>query len=341
MNRRYFMTLLSSGMLVPHLALGDHHVISADPLEVEFDLTSLQGQFTSIEDFYIRNHFAAPGIAEPATLKVEGEVDKPLTLTAMDLDKLPEKKMAAVLECAGNRVGSAGLISNGAWSGWAMKDVLAMARPTGSGVHVHLIGRDGYQRSVPLERAMADGILATHLNSRPLTLRHGAPWRALLPGWYGMDSVKWLERIVVATAPLPPDGGTYLQTRQTASGELDRSPLPRILVKSAITDPQQGAILQRGSIPVRGVAWSGAGKIDSVEVSVDGGASWKTATLGTGSDLGWTLWNASVELTQPGAVEIAVRAKDVQGNVQPAQRDPARLDGYTNNWYHRIHCVVV
>ena len=105
-------------------------------------------------------------------------------------------------------------------------------------------GRDGYKRSVPLERALADGILATHLNSRPLTLHHGAPWRAVLPGWYGMDSVKWLERIVVAAAALPPEGGTYQQSRQTSSGELDRQPLPRVQVKSVITDPQQGAVLQ-------------------------------------------------------------------------------------------------
>ena len=341
MDRRYFMTLLSSGLLTAKMLRADHHVISMDPLEVEFDLGSLQGQYTSVEDFYVRNHFAAPAGVEAATLRIEGEVEKPRDLAPADLATLPERKFGAVLECAGNRVGSTGLVSSGAWAGWSLKDVLMMARPTDAGAHLHLFGRDDYKRSVPLERALADGILATHLNSRPLTLRHGAPWRALLPGWYGMDSVKWLQRIVVAATPLPPEGGTYLQTRQMPSGELDRQPLPRVQVKSVITDPQQGAVLRRGRAEIRGLAWSGAGKLDSVEVSADAGSTWQTATLDAGADLGWAAWKASLELTQPGAVEFVARAKDALGQVQPALRDSARLDGYTNYWYHRVRCVVV
>src|SRR5208282_2274235 len=112
-----------------------------------------------------------------------GEIEKPVSLTAVELAGLSERKFAAVLECAGNRVGSTGLVSNGAWAGWPLKDILTMARPTAKAAYLHLFGRDGYKRSVPLERALADGILATHLNSRPLTLQHGPPWRALFPGW--------------------------------------------------------------------------------------------------------------------------------------------------------------
>ncbi len=341
MHRRHFMTLLSSGLLVPQILKAEHHVISVDPLEVESDLRSLQGQYTSVEDFYVRNHFAMPAGVEAATLRIEGEVEKPREFAPSDLAMLRERKFGAVLECAGNRVGSTGLVSNGAWVGWSLKDVLMMARPTGAAAHLHLLGRDGYKRSIPVERALADGILATHMNSRPLTLRHGAPWRALLPGWYGMDSVKWLERIVVTTVPLPLEGGTYQQTRQTLSGELDRQLLPRVQVKSVIVDPQQGAALRRGRAEIRGLAWSGGGKMDSVEVSTDGGSTWRAATLDSGTDLEWVVWKASLELTQPGAVELVARAKDAQGHVQPVERDPARLDGYTNNWYHRVRCVVV
>jgi DMSO/TMAO reductase YedYZ molybdopterin-dependent catalytic subunit len=275
------------------------------------------------------------------TLKVEGEVEKPREFASTDLAGLGERKLGAVLECAGNRVGSSGLVSNGAWSGWALKDILMMARPTGVAAHLHLFGRDGYKRTVPLERALADGILATHLNSRPLTLRHGAPWRALLPGWYGMDSVKWLERIVVAAAPLPPEGGTYQQSRQTPTGEVDRQPLPRVQVKSVIVDPRQGTVLRRGKVQIRGLAWTGAGRIDSVEVSADAGNTWQAAALDSGADLEWVAWKASWELTQPGPAEFVARAKDSRGQVQPTDRDPARLDGYTNNWYHRVRCVVV
>jgi DMSO/TMAO reductase YedYZ molybdopterin-dependent catalytic subunit len=341
MDRRYFMTLLSSGLLVPEILRGEHHVISMDPLEMEFDLWSLQGRYTPVEDFYVRNHFAAPARLEAATLKIEGEVEAPCELAAADLAALHERKFGAVLECAGNRVGATGLVSSGAWAGWPLKDVMMLARPTRAAAHVHFFGRDGYKRSVPLDRAMADGILATHLNSRPLTLQHGAPWRVVLPGWYGMDSVKWLDRIVVAAAGLPPEGGTYQQSRQTASGELDRQVLPRIQVKSVIIDPQKGAVLKRGKVEIRGLAWTGAGKVESVEVSADAGSTWRPATLDRGTDLEWVAWEISWELTQPGQVEFVVRARDTQGQAQPAERDPARLDGYTNNWYHRVRCVVV
>jgi DMSO/TMAO reductase YedYZ molybdopterin-dependent catalytic subunit len=341
MDRRYFMTLLSSGLLVPTMLKAEHHVISMDPLEIEFDLASIQGRYTSVEDFYVRDHFAAPAGVEHATLEIEGEVETHRQLAPADLAILPERKFGAVLECAGNRVGSTGLVSNGAWAGWPLKDILMMARPTGAAAHLHLFGRDGYKRSVPLDQALADGLLATHLHSRPLTLRHGAPWRALLPGWYGMDSVKWLERILVAATPLPPEAGTYQQTRQASSGELDRRALPRVQVKSVIVDPKQGAVLRRGRAEIRGLAWSGAGKIDSVEVSADAGSNWRTAMLDSGTALEWVVWKASLELTRPGAVEFVARAKDAQGQVQPAERDSARLDAYTNNWYHRVRCVVV
>lgn len=341
MDRRSFMTLLGGGLLVPRTLKAEHHVISVDPLEVEFDLRSLQGRYTSAEDFYVRNHFATPEGSEAATLRIEGEVEKPRDFAPPDFAMLHDWKSGAVLECAGNRVGSTGLISNGAWSGWSLKDVLTMARPTAAAAHLHLFGRDRYKRSVPLHRALADGILVTRLDSRPLTRQHGAPWRALLPGWYGMDSVKWLERIVVAASPLPPEGGTYQQTRQTQSGEVDRQLLPRVQVKSVILDPQENSVLRRGKAEIRGLAWSGAGKIDSVEASGDGGGTWRAATLDSGADLEWVVWKASLELTRPGAVELVARAKDAQGHVQPAERDPARLDGYANNWYHRVRCVVV
>jgi len=238
-------------------------------------------------------------------------------------------------------VGATGLVSNGAWTGWAFKDILTLARPNAAAGHLHLHGRDGYKRSVPLDRAMADALLVTQLNSRPLTLAHGAPWRVLLPGWYGMDSVKWLERIVVASAPLPNEGGTYQQSRQTGSGEIEREPLPRVRVKSAILNPRPGSVLRKGKTEIRGLAWTGAGTIASVDVSADGGRTWQPALLDSAGALEWVIWKTSVELTEAGTVEFVSRAKDTEGQVQPAERDASRLDGYTNSWYHRVRCTVV
>ena len=341
MNRRSFMTLVGSGLLVPRVLAADHHVISADPLEVEFDLRSQRGRYTSVEDFYVRDHFAVPAPVESATLRIEGEVEKPRDLTSADFTKLTKREAGAVLECAGNRVGSTGLVSNGSWTGWPFAQVLALAQPTAKADHVHFVGRDGYKRSVPMERASDDALLVTHLNGRPLTRQHGAPWRVVLPGWYGMDSVKWLERVVLGDAPLPPEGGTYQQSRQTSSGEVERQPLPRVQVKSVITEPVAGAVLSRGKSVVRGLAWSGAGTIASVEVGTNSGGNWVAATLDEGKEWEWVPWSASLELTQLGAVEIVARAKDAKDNEQPADRDSSRMDGYANNWYHRVRCVVV
>jgi DMSO/TMAO reductase YedYZ molybdopterin-dependent catalytic subunit len=341
MNRRYFMTVLSSGLVAPQVLNADHHVISADPLEVEFDLGSLQGQYTSVEDFYVRNHYAAPDSAGSATLIIEGEVEERRVLGFADLAPLPEREVGAVLECAGDQVGPTGLVSNGHWSGWPLKRVLDLARPTVKAEHVHLFGRDSYKRSVPMERALADGVLVTRLNSRPLGRQHGAPWRVLLPGWYGMDSVKWVERIVAARDPLPTEGGIYQESRQTTSGEVERQPLPRVQVKSVIVDPLERTVLRQGKVEIRGLAWTGSGKIESVEVSPDAGSSWRPATFDLGKDFEWAVWKVSLELTQPGAVEIVARARDTNGLKQPPARDAMRLDSYTNNWYHRVRCVVI
>jgi DMSO/TMAO reductase YedYZ molybdopterin-dependent catalytic subunit len=340
MDRRNFLTLVSGGLLVPKMLTAEHHVISADPLVVDFDLNSLRGQYTPVEDFYVRNHHVVPADTGQTTLRIEGEVERARELSPADLASLPEREVGAVLECAGNRVGSSGLISNGSWTGWRLQDVLALVRPTPRAAHLHLLGRDGYERSVPLERA-TDSMLVTRLNGRPLTRQHGAPWRALFPGWFGMDSVKWLERAVLTRDPLPPVGNTYQEVRQTASGQVERQPLPRLPVKSAITDPLGGAVLRRGTVQIRGLAWSGTGKITSVEVSPDGGTTWQRAELQPGRDFEWWLWKATLEFAQPGAVELVARARDGEGSLQPAQRDPSRLDGYANNWYHRVRCVVV
>ena len=340
MNRRGFLTLVSSGLLVPEVLTAEHHVISADPLEVEFDLNSLRGRYTSVEDFYVRNHHDVPPDIDKATLRVEGEVEQARELALADLASLPKRELGAVLECAGNRVGASGLISNGLWSGWKLQDVLALARPTPRAAHLHLRGRDGYQRSVPLERA-SDSMLVSDLNGRPLTRQHGAPCRALFPGWFGMDSVKWLKSVVVAREPLPREGDTYQEIRKMTTGEIERQPLPRLPVKSVITDPMAGAVMKRGVVGIRGLAWSGTGKISSVEVSVNKGATWREAEVEPSRDLEWWMWKATLEFAQPGAVELVVRARDSEGSQQPSERDPLRLDGYANNWYHRVRCVVV
>ena len=308
---------------------------------VDFDLQSLEGRYTLVEDFYVRDHGPIPSLLGTNVLEIEGEVENPRRISIDELQSLPTRELGAILECAGNPVGTLGKVSNGLWKGWALTDVLALAQPAHSASFLHLFGRDDYARSVPLERASSDAMLATHLNGRPLDRHHGMPWRALFPGWYGMDSVKWLERIVVSKAALPSNDNAYLELTKGPSGEIVQQPLPRIQVKSVILGPAQGSVLHRGRVKVHGLAWSGEGKITSVEVKCDKDPAWHPATLGTGLGYEWASWQSELEISQPGAVEIGCRAADEKGSTQPAERDPRRLDGYVENWYHRVRIVLV
>ncbi len=320
---------------------GDHHVDSADPLVVDFDLQTLRGRYTSIEDFYIRNHFDTPMGPGDGLLQVQGEVKKPLKLALADLDRLSTENVGAVLECAGNGTGPRALASNGLWQGWRLADVVSMAQPTREGKFLHLMGRDGFARSVPLEGALANGMLATKLDHQLLRPHHGKPWRALFPGWYGMDSVKWLERIEVSREPLPAVGNTYLKLSSTPSGQIERAPLPPIQVKSIMTFPTAGAVLKPGAVQVAGVAWSGVAPVAKVDVSADGGQTWQQAKLDPGARYEWALWRCSLTLVKRGVVELACRATDASGNAQPSTRDATRIDGYVNNLIEHVRCLVV
>jgi DMSO/TMAO reductase YedYZ molybdopterin-dependent catalytic subunit len=342
MHRRNFVGLLGAAMLAPAAGLrADHKFISFDPVLVAFDLGSLAGRYTPVQDFYIRNHFEKPTVPSNPSLRIEGEVETPTTLTYRDFASLPRHQEAAVLECAGDRIGEDVLASNGLWGGWRFNDLLRLARPLARARYVHLYGEDGYSRSVSMEQASQDGMLVTRLNGRPLLPNHGAPWRAVFLGWYGMDSVKWLARVVFASTPLPPVGNTYLRVTSGPSGNVIRQPLPRVQVKSLIISPKPQSVLPIGRITLRGVAWSGTGAIKSVQASCDGGKSWRPAAIDPGGRYGWALWRASFRLTQRGVVEFACRATDVTGAIQPMERDPSRLDGYAFNVVERVRCVLV
>jgi len=342
MNRRTFMLAAGALLTSGGRLAAEHHVISANPLIVESEVWPPAGIYTTLEDFYVRNHFQAPAPSATGSLTVEGEVDKPTQFTLESFSGMAERELGAVLECAGGPLSPLTLASDGLWRGWPLAEILGRTQPRTSGTWLHLLGRDGFSRGVPIDRALKDGLLATSLNGRPLAPNHGAPWRAFFPGWYGMDSVKWLEKIVVAATPLPALDRTYLQITRQANGELDAQFLPKIQVKSIITSPADGAVLQHDKIEVRGVAWSGAGRISTVQVTADQGVSWRTASVESpGHDYDWILWRATISLDRPGAVNLISRATDTAGNTQPASRDPRRADGYAYNVCHRIRCVVL
>jgi DMSO/TMAO reductase YedYZ molybdopterin-dependent catalytic subunit len=331
---------IAGSFLTSHKSLfAEHHTVSADPLLVEFDVASLTTRYTSAEDFFVRNHNTFRPEGQPQALTVQGLVERPMTLTIDDLHHLRQRAVGAVLECSGNMVGTGGL-SNGYWEGWPLSGILAWARPKPDSAHVHFYGKDGFARSVPIGRANEDGLLVTRLNGRPLRHNNGYPWRVLMLGWYGMDSVKWLERIDLATSPLVTNAEAYVELRGQPSGEVLRKPLPRVAVKSIITIPREGAAVPLGTCEVTGLAWSGGAKVTRVEVSKDGGAIWEPASLEGGTQYEWTKWRWRTELRSRGTIELNCRATDEKGTLQPERRDPKRMDGYVNNWYHRVRCRV-
>jgi DMSO/TMAO reductase YedYZ molybdopterin-dependent catalytic subunit len=239
------------------------------------------------------------------------------------------------------------------WRGAPLRPLLEEAGMADGAVEVLFTGadegRDGgidqqYQRSLSVEDVLdSEAILAYEMNGAPLPPQHGFPVRLLVPGWYGMTSVKWLTRIDILGEPF----GGYQQAqsyrlRQREDEEGD--PLSRMLPRSLLIPPGRPDFFTRermveGPCVLEGRAWSGHGEIVSVEVSADGGETWEAADLGEQVGRwawrGWTYrWDA-----RPGSYELCCRARDSAGNEQPVE--PAwNLGGYANNAVQRVPVTV-
>lgn len=342
MRRREFIALVGGALIASRRLYGDSAVISQNPLIMQYNLESLQGEYTPVEEFYVRSHNPVPKNLSSLALHIEGAVEKQQTLAMPDLARLPVQRLAAVLECAGNGTGPYQLASNALWEGWPLEDVLKLAGTRPDAAYLHLEGRDGFVRSVPRSRALDDALLVTRMNGEPLLPDHGGPWRVVFPGYYGMDSVKWVERITVSDSPLKPVTDDYLAQRKTANGAVETLPLPGIQMKSVFVYPAVGAVLRLGRVDARGLAWSNGEKIMAVEVSPDGGKTWHLAKLEppTGK-YSWKLWQVPLDLNDRGLVELACKAIDGRGNPQPAERPVDRTDGYADNQIERIRVMVI
>jgi DMSO/TMAO reductase YedYZ molybdopterin-dependent catalytic subunit len=339
LDRRRFFSLLTAGYFASaSISRADHHVISADPFEVEVDLTSMSSRYTSLDDFYIRDHFRVPP-APVTQIEIAGAVERRLTLDNRALAALKRVELGAVLECAGDPVSTNALVSNGMWGGWRLADVLALAQPARTSTHLLLYGRDGYSRVVPISRLAEDAMLVSDLNGLPLRRDHGGPWRIFFPGRYGMDSVKWLERIVVLNEAPADDSYSYHQITRDISG-VHMEPLPGVQVKSIITSPRPGTSVHAGNIDIKGLAWSGSGRVEGVELSANSGARWQSVSFEKRPRYEWTFWQASVAVER-GVAELIVRARDESGQSQPQNPDPVRIDRYANNWLHRVRVAVI
>jgi DMSO/TMAO reductase YedYZ molybdopterin-dependent catalytic subunit len=185
-----------------------------------------------------------------------------------------------------------------------------------------------FARSIPLSKATADVLLAYKMNGSELPPQHGFPVRAIVPGWYAVASVKWLQRIIITQQPF----AGYYQTidysywkRLGEIGEL--TPVAEIQIKAEIAKPAQGETVPANStVRVYGAAWTSEGEITRVEVSADGGVTWSDATLlGASKPNAWRLWDFEWRTpSKSGEANLMARATDSHGRTQPSQRDNDR-----------------
>ena len=301
---------------------------------------------TPVPHFFVRNHMHEPSelSAEDWRLTVGGEVDKPFTLTLAELSKFETHSVVNTLECAGNGRSlqrpqvpgvqwGKGAVSTARFSGPRLRDVLQRAGVKPTGKHVMFRGLDEvpgkvppFIRSIPIEKALdADTLIATHMNGAALTKHHGFPARALVPGWIGAASCKWLTEIKILDAEFVGNfmSPAYRFPNQPGKpGEAikpeDTHPLTALSVKSVISGPLDGASLKAGKVALHGAAWAGEADVVKVEVSTDGGASWNAARLGPErAHYAWRLWNYDWKAIG-GDYSILSRATDSQGRTQPA-----------------------
>lgn len=343
-------------------------VRSMRPPDFETPVALLDSFITPIEHFYVRSHLPVPASLDAASwaLKVGGEVGSPLSLSIDEIRKLPAVTIAMTLECAGNGRSffdpavagiqwEKGAVGTARFTGARMADVLKLAgaKATGRNVEMHAADRPlgtmpAFVRQVPMAKAMhPDTLVAYDMNGQPLPAVHGFPLRAIVPGWEGAYSVKWLTALNV----LDKDSDSFwvatgyrYPTRRVAPGAAvdakDMAPLVGLTVKSLITRPVTGASLPAGQVAVAGFAWAGENDISKVDVSIDSGASWQPARLaGEQAKYTWRRFEHAFAATKPESYLILSRATDAKGNVQPAvaQWNPS---GYLWNQYDAIRIEV-
>jgi DMSO/TMAO reductase YedYZ molybdopterin-dependent catalytic subunit len=341
--------------------------LSSDPLNTATPDCALIHPVTPTSALFVRNHFAVPCL-DPATwrLAIHPAADHVDCLSITDLGGYRQRDVEVVLECAGNRrsrmrpappglAWGHGALGCVRFTGPALRDVLA-DRPmtpgtcellfTGADTGATSNGTGPFARSLPLATArQATTLLATHLNGEPLTAEHGAPLRLVVPGWYGVASVKWLVEIRALTHNFAGTFHTrsyvYRHSSRTADGTTD-GPVRSIRVSSLITAPPGPTVIGCGdTVDIRGVAWSDGSTITRVDVSDDNGATWQPARLSKPAGAhAWTPWTYGWRPATTGSYRLLARATDSAGRRQPL-RTPWNALGYGNNVASGVDLVVV
>jgi DMSO/TMAO reductase YedYZ molybdopterin-dependent catalytic subunit len=345
-----FAGLVSGGSLVSSHLLDQGRFLLGQTATVQAAPQALGELLTSNSDFFIRNHFATPRInAETWNLEISGLVGMPRKLGYPDILLASSARHSFTIECAGNRSGGAG-VSTARWSGLPLAQLLKQARIRSEATTVVFHGADSgevenlpathFARAIPLEKAMdRSTLLAYEMNGAPLPAEHGFPLRAVVPGWYGMDSVKWLTRIEVLGQSF--EGYFQKEEYMAVKGNGERQPVTRMRVNSKFLRPSEDEEIRAKKYVVEGVAWAGERKIAQVEIRIGPGGAWQPATLAAlPLAMVWTPWKYDWNVTRPGPYTLEVRTTDEDGNTQPDVRDPDRKDFYELNTPARVNVHV-
>jgi DMSO/TMAO reductase YedYZ molybdopterin-dependent catalytic subunit len=325
-----------------------------EPANLETPPAALASFITPSERFYVRCHHPVPHLrAEEWRLRISGEVDHPLELSYDELTGMEQRSLTVTMECAGNgraflapqREGAqweGGAVGTAVWTGVPLSTLLAKAGLRDSAIEIILTGADEgpikegprpagkipYARSLPVAKAQDDVLLALRMNGSELSVEHGFPLRAVVPGWYGMAAVKWLEDIVATPEPFQ----GYYQTVDYAywervPGGASLRPITTMRVKSQIARPGFAEGVPAGSrYRIHGAAWSGTAAITRVEVSTDGGKTWHAARLtGPSAPHAWRLWEYEWPAPdEPGKSVVMARATATDGSIQPSSHHDDR-----------------
>ncbi|HEY0389601.1 MAG TPA: sulfite oxidase [Gaiellales bacterium] len=330
-------------------------------------LEALRHAVTPVGLHYLLIHYDIPEAGADWRLEVAGRVRTPLSLGIDDIRARPRVTARVTMECAGN--GRAGLephivsqpwvleaVGTGEWTGTPLAPLLAEAGILDDAVELVFegldVGMEGgteqrYARSLTLAQAADEGVmLAYALNGGPLPPQHGHPLRLVVPGWYGMTSVKWLSSITAVARPFT--GYQQAQAYRWRADEDDPgTPLTRMAPRSLLLPPGIPDFITRRrtvrlgqEIALEGRAWSGWAPVAAVTVSFDGGASWVEAALDApDGPFAWRRWSCRWTPQAEGDTELCSRAVDEAGNGQPDE--PVwNVGGYCNNAVQRVAVTV-
>ncbi len=341
--------------------------IAREPQVGETPQRALDAWLTPNPLFYVRNHFDTPRIrCESWALRIDGLVSNTVELSLDALKRLPRVTMPITMECAGNNRSDlypptpgnqfqSGAVSAAYWAGARLSDALALAGAREGAIEALFEGCDSgepepgspqmpYLRSLPLDVALhPHTMLAYEMNGSPLPSEHGHPLRLIVPGWYGMASVKWLRRITLIDTPYEGYFQGHKYVIEDADGNAE--PLTKIGVKSLIGSPAEGAEiaiekLGEDDVCVTGMAWSGNGRIARVDFSDDCGETWRRAEIvGPSERYAWQKWHCAWRPTRRGDYTLMARAVDASGSVQPMRNRWNKL-GYMVNGVKPVRVTV-